>query len=155
MENSLGARDRRRLSRLRRFQWITLALFLPLVALAAPLYLGFPLTHAQLLALRVAFTAWLLVVDTAALIGFSFALRLSWTVFWRRWGGRMMLLGAYGLLVPFFYLPLAYLSTGTVVNDRLDVAFVIVPLVASIALIGFGLLVALAELGMDPTVPLE
>ena len=152
MENSLGARDRRRLSRLRRFQWITLALFLPLVALAAPLYLGFPLTHGQMLALRTAFAVWSIVVDIAVLIGLTFAVHLNWTEFRPRWGGRMMLLSAYGVLVPFFYLPLAYLTVGSIGNLGIDVAFVGVPLVASFALIGFGLLVTLVELGLKRAV---
>ncbi len=148
-----------RLFRLRRFQWITLALFVPLVALAAPLYLGFPLTHTQLSALRVAFAAWLLVVDAAAVIGFTLAIRVNWTALWRRWGGRMFVLGAYVLLVPFCYMPLgylsAYLSIGDLGKAGIVEEVVFTSLAVSFVLIVGGLLVALVESGMDPTMPLE
>lgn len=147
-----NARERGRSYRLSRSQWIAFAFSLPLVALAAPLALHVPLTHAQVSALRTTICVWLLVLDIAAVAWLTRVLRRNWTLIWRRWGGRMIVLGAYSLFVPFAYLPVVYLATGTVGNMDLGVALGVVPFVASSALIGFGLLVALVELGLDPTV---
>jgi hypothetical protein len=137
---------------LRRSQWIPWAVTLPLVILAAPILLHLPFSRPYMSAVRTVFWVYLLLLTTAALVWLTLAIRRHWATVVRPWGGRIIVLGAYGLFVPFVYMPLEYLLTGGIGNNQLAIAMTAGAFVVSVALFGVGLLVVLVEIGMDPTI---
>ncbi len=139
----------------RRSQWIAWAVSLPLVVLAAPLLLHLPLSRPYTSAVRTAFSVYLLLLTTAALVWLTLAIKRHGAIVVRRWGGQIIVLGAYGLFVPFVYAPLAYLLTGGIGNDQFAIAMTGGAFGVSAALFGVGLLVLLVEIGMDPTMHLH
>jgi len=98
---------------------------------------------------------YLLLLTTAALVWLTLAIKRHGAIVVRRWGGRIIVLGAFGLFVPFVYTPLAYLLTGGIGNNQLDIALTAGAFGVSAALFGVGLLVLLVEIGMDPTMHLH
>lgn len=100
-------------------------------------------------AFRTAFSIYILLLTTAALVWFTLTIRRHWITIVRRWGGRIIVLGAYGIFVPFVYMPFAYLVTGAIGNRQLDIVMTAGTFGVSIALFGVGLLIALVEIGMD------
>ena len=120
--------------------------------LAAPLLLHLPMSGPYISAVRTAFSLYLLLLTTAALVWLTLAIKRHGAIVVRRWGGRIIVLGAYGLFVPFVYAPLAYLLTGGIGNNQLDIALTAGAFAVSIALFCVGLLVVLVEIGMDPTI---
>lgn len=137
--------------RLRRFQriaWVALALSLPVALFAALLPLGFGPTLWQTPALRLTVGVWVLVAVVIDLICYTFAVRLTWTVFRPQWGGRMIMLSMYGVFVPICFVPLAYLSFGSLWNAGLFEMATFTSLAVSFVLLFGGLLVALVEVGL-------
>lgn len=131
----------------RRSQWILWVVCLPL--LATPMLRHLSMSRLYVTAFRTAFSIYILLLTTAALVWFTLTIRRHWITIVRRWGGRIIVLGAYGIFVPFVYMPFAYLVTGAIGNRQLDIVMTAGTFGVSIALFGVGLLIALVEIGMD------
>ena len=97
---------------------------------------------------------YLLLLTIACLVWMTRTLKRELTQEPRRWrwGAGIMLVGLYGLFVPFLYMPIAYLLTGGIGNNQLNVVMTGGAFLVSVALIAVGLLVLLVELGMDLTI---
>src|SRR5258705_152267 len=151
-----GAHDRDEPARaVHRSQRIARPASPPFFMLAAPPLLHLPMSRPYISAVRTAFSVYLLLLTTTTLVWLTLAIWRNRATVGRRWGGRIFVLGTYGLFVPFVYMPLAYLLTGGIGNDQLAIAMTGGAFDVSAALFGVGLLVVLVEIGMDPTIHLH
>jgi hypothetical protein len=123
--------------------------------LAAPLLLHLPMSRPYISAIRTAISVYLLLLTTTTLVWLTLAIWRHGAIVLRRWGGWIIILGTYGIFVPFVYMPLAYLLTGGIGNDQFAIAMTGGAFGVSATLFGVGLLVALVEIGMDPTMHLH